>query len=106
MIESGRYHQIPRENRLCPSCRSNEIEDEIHFLFNSVLTAPSVVFQGTNFTIQCSSLFTIEQLPPIEVLKKSMNSSNYFVNLQWIKFALSRFDLRSKLLSIQNITPG
>ena len=34
MIESGRYDQIPRENRLCPSYRSNEIEEETHFLFN------------------------------------------------------------------------
>jgi len=33
MIELGRYNQISRDNRLCPICGSNQIEDEIHFPF-------------------------------------------------------------------------
>ena len=35
MIERGRYQidQLPRENKLCPLCNSNQVEDEIHFLF-------------------------------------------------------------------------
>ena len=32
LIETGRYDQIPRVNRLSPICASNEIEDESHFL--------------------------------------------------------------------------
>lgn len=33
MIESGRYDQIPRvKYRLCLTCGSNQIEDEIHLL--------------------------------------------------------------------------
>ena len=31
-IETGRYDQIPRVNKLCPICASNQIEDESHFL--------------------------------------------------------------------------
>jgi len=31
-IETGRYDQIPRANRLCPICACNQIEDESHFL--------------------------------------------------------------------------
>ena len=31
-IETGRYDQIPRVNRLYPLCKSNQIEDESHFL--------------------------------------------------------------------------
>ena len=31
-IETGRYHQIPRVKRLCPLCKSNQGEDESHFL--------------------------------------------------------------------------
>ena len=27
---------LPRENRLCPLCNSNQVEDEIHFLFQCV----------------------------------------------------------------------
>ena len=41
-----------------------------------------------------------KQLPPIEAIKELMNSSNYYVNLQFMKYVLSCFDLRSKLLSI------
>ena len=97
MIESGRYDQIPRQNRLCPCCRSNEIEDETHFLFNC-----------PKYSIQRDELYNkmqfyvhnIKQLPPIEAIKELVNSSNYFVNLQLMKFVLSCFDLRSKLLSI------
>ena len=33
MIETGRYSQIPRVNRLCPTCGSYQIKDEIHLLF-------------------------------------------------------------------------
>ena len=35
MIEHGRsqINHLPRENRLCPLCNSNQVKDEIHFLF-------------------------------------------------------------------------
>ena len=33
-VETGRYHQIPREFRLCIFCQNNDIEDEIHFFFH------------------------------------------------------------------------
>ena len=56
MIESGRYDQIPRENGHCPACRSDEIEDETHFLIS---TALNILFKETKFTIKCSCMFTI-----------------------------------------------
>ena len=31
-IETGRYKKIDSDNRLCEICKSNEIEDEIHFI--------------------------------------------------------------------------
>ena len=31
-IETGRYDNTPREQRLCKSCNMNKIEDEFHFL--------------------------------------------------------------------------
>ena len=34
IIEQGRYNQISGENRHCPHCGSNQIEDEIHFFFH------------------------------------------------------------------------
>ena len=33
-IETGRYTQTPREERLCRSCNANLIEDEMHFIFD------------------------------------------------------------------------
>ena len=32
-IESGRWRNIPRENRTCPLCNSNDVGDEFHYLF-------------------------------------------------------------------------
>ena len=31
-IEVGRYKNIPAESRFCPLCKSDNFEDEIHFL--------------------------------------------------------------------------
>ena len=97
MTEPGRYDRIPRKNTLCPSCRSSEIEDEIHFLFN----CPKYSIPLDEFyNKEKFYVHDIKNLPPIEAIKELMNSSNYFVNLQLMKFVLSCFDLRSKLLSI------
>ena len=32
MIESGRHNGIARENRKCPICNTNDLEDEFHFI--------------------------------------------------------------------------
>lgn len=32
LIETGRYENIPREQRICQSCNMRKIEDEFHFL--------------------------------------------------------------------------
>ena len=40
MIERGRHLNIPRTERYCLLCKSNQIEDEKHFLYivkNSIL---------------------------------------------------------------------
>ena len=33
-VETGRFVNEQREDRLCTLCNSNSIEDQIHFLFN------------------------------------------------------------------------
>ena len=99
MIESGRYDQIPRENRFCPSCKSNEIEDDgNHFLVN----CPKYCIPREEFYYKVQfNVYNIKQLTPIEAIKELMNSSNCFSgNLQLMKFVSSSFDLRSKLLLI------
>ena len=32
-MEIGRYSGIPRENRQCPLCLNDEVEDEVHVIF-------------------------------------------------------------------------
>ena len=33
-IEKGRYYNIPRENRVCLSCKASKVEDELHFFLD------------------------------------------------------------------------
>ena len=35
-IETGRYRSIPRDQRLCRSCESGAVEDELHFIFDCI----------------------------------------------------------------------
>ena len=54
-IEKGRRHRpvIPRENRLCKFCNNNQIEDEMHFIFECTPYEP----QKSNFLRKCYNLF-------------------------------------------------
>ena len=70
MIETGRYDQIPRVNRLCSTCGSNHLPN-------------------------------IKRLSTFEVTKELMNSDNYFVSIQLMRFILSCLNFRNNLLSIQ-----
>ena len=84
--------------KLYSSCRSNEIEDEIHFLFNcpKKYSIPSDKHNKVQFFVH-----NVKQLPPIETVKELMSSCNHFVNLQLMKFISFCFDLRRKLLTGQ-----
>ena len=81
MTKTGRYDQIPRDNRLCPTCGSNQIEDEIPLFFH------------------CPKWLNFQEnrVPPtkyktniyiIEATKELTNSDNYFVNMQVMRFIL------------------
>ena len=97
MIELGRYNHISRDNRLCQVYGSNQIEDEIHFLFHC--SKYSII--RDNFYNKIQTLIpNIRQLPVNEQIIELMNSSNYFINLQLIRFITSCFDFRDELLSM------
>ena len=95
MIELGRYNQISRDNRLCQVCGSNQIEDEIQFLFHC--SKYSIIRDYFYNKIQ-TLIPNIRQLPVNEQIKELMNSSNYFINLQLIRFITSCFDFGDKML--------
>ena len=44
-LETGRYDNIPRDNRICRCCKMNNIEDEYHF----VLICPAYRTLRCNF---------------------------------------------------------
>ena len=98
MIETGRYSQIPRVNRLCPTCRSNQIEDEIQLLFHCPKYS---IFRDRFYRKLEYHLLYIKRLSTLEATKELMNSNNCFVNIQLMRFILSCFNLRNNLLSIQ-----
>jgi hypothetical protein len=96
-IETGRYNNIPVDQRLCTMCEGNEVEDEIHF-----------ITQCHKYHQQREVLFEI-----IERSNKnfaSLNNSNKFIwllsneevslNIQLAKFVTECFDVRQQCLSI------
>ena len=97
MIETGRYNRTTKDNRHCPFCGSNVIEDEVHFLFQ----CPTYSMIGNKFYKKVKTLIpNITQLPISGLINELMNSnSNYFINIQFIKYISACFDVRDKLLS-------
>ena len=76
MIELGRYNQTTRDNRKWPFCGSNQIEDEIHFLFNC--SKYSLI--RNNFYSKVKILIpNVTQLPVILQVNELMNTSNYYI---------------------------
>ena len=96
MIEISRYNQTTKDNRHCPFCGPNLIEliDEVHFLFR----CPTYSMISNSFYNKVKTLIpNITQLPVNVLINELMNSSNYFINMQFIKYISACFDLRDKL---------
>ena len=68
----GRYDKISRCDRICPVCGLN-IEDEIHFQFN------------------CPKYSSIRD--------DFLNSTDYYLNKQLVRFVSSCLEMRDNLLS-------
>ena len=78
MIEIDRYNQTMKDNRHCPFCRYNVIEDEVHFLFQ----CPTYSVIRSKFYYKVKTLIpNITQLPINGLINELMNSSDYFINI-------------------------
>ena len=96
MIEIGRYNQTTKDNRHYPSCGCNVIEDEVYLPFQ----CPTYSMIRNKFYYKVTTLFpNITQLPINGLINELMNSSNYFINIQFVKYISACFDIRDKLLS-------
>ena len=94
MIEIGRYNQTTKDNRHSPFCGCNVIEDEVHFLFQ----CPAYFMISNKFYYKVKTLIpNITQLPISGLINELMNSSNYFINIQFIKYISACLDVRDKL---------
>jgi len=103
-IETGRYDQITRVNRLCPICESNQIEDESHFLIycNKYSIVRNTFYKKNKIE---HIILTFKQLFSLQASGELKNSSNHHINIQLAKFISSCFDLCNILLSNQtNVT--
>ena len=96
MIGIGRYNQTTKDNRHCPFCGSNLTEDKVNFLFQ----CPTYSMTTNKFYYKVKTLIpNITQLPVNGLINELMNSSNYFINIQFIKYISACLDVRDKLLS-------
>ena len=72
------------------------MEHEVHFLFQ----CPTFSRIRNEFYYKVKTLIpNITHLPINDLINELMNSSNYFINIQFIKYISACFDVRDKLLS-------
>lgn len=97
MIELGRYQRdhITRENRLCPLCKSNQVENESHSLFQ----CSRYSFQRESFLNRIYEIIPgFEMKSTSESIKLLMNSNDHLVNKLVMKFISSCTNIRDTLL--------
>ena len=68
---------------------------------NRTLNFCSLIFRDRFYRKLEYDLPYIKRLSTLEATKELMNSDNYFVNIQLLRFILSCLNLRNNLLSIQ-----
>ena len=97
MIELGRYQteHMPREIRLCPLCKSNQVENETYFLWQ----CSKYSLQRQTFLNRINEIITdIERKSTPESIKLLTNSNDYHVNKLLVKFISLCMNIREALL--------
>ena len=96
LIQTGRYDNIIRNEKVYNVCNCKTIEDAIHFLLDcpSYSSLRDMFFTKIEPSIPFPRLLAKETL-----LSHIMNSTDYFINTQLTSFVSSCFELRDNLLS-------
>jgi hypothetical protein len=97
MIELGRYQtgNIPRERRFCPLCKSNQVENESHFL----IQCNRYTLQRQNFFNQINKIIPdIERKSTSESINLLMSSNDCNVNKIVMEFISTCMNIRDSLL--------
>ena len=89
------YDKIPLEERICPLCTGNKIEDETHLLLDCQrYSSMRDIFLSKIET----KIDEIRKLSHENLISQLMNSNDYYVNLRLIMFISSCFEMRNKLI--------
>ena len=97
-IETGRYEKIPCDERICYFCTGNKIEDENYFLLDC--KAYSQIRDTSFFSKLETKIPDFKSLSHDTLISLLMNSSDYLINCQLVSFISQCFELRTKLISM------
>ena len=75
-IETGRYDQIPRVNRLFPICASNQIGDESYFL---IYCSKYSILRNKFYEKIEHVIPTLKQLSSLQAISELMTSLNHYL---------------------------
>ena len=95
-IETGRYDNISRCNRICPVCGLS-VEDEIHFLFDC--PKYSVIRDDFFFNKIDTRIPNYKHIPISTLIIQLINSSDYYLNTQLVQYVSSCLEMRDSVLS-------
>ena len=91
---------MPREFRLCPLCKSNQVENETHFL----LQCSKYSLQRQTFLNGINEIIPdIERKSISESIKFFMNSNDYHLNKLVRKFISLCINIRDTLLLLSQV---
>ena len=82
---------------ICYFCTGNKIEDENHFLLDCKAYSQ---FRDTFFSKLETRIPDFKSLSHDTLLSLLMNSSDYLINCQLVSFISQCFELRTKLISM------
>ena len=94
-FETVRDDKIPLDERICPLCSGNKIEDETHLLLDCQrYSSMRDIFLSKIET----KIDDIRKLSHENLISQLMNSNDYYVNLRLTVFISSCFEMRDKLI--------
>ena len=94
-VETGRYDKITLDERICPFCGGNKIEDETHLLLDCQrYSSMRDIFLSKIQT----KIDDIRKLSHENLTSQLMNSNDYNVNLGLIMFISSCFEMKDRLI--------
>ena len=81
-IETGRYYNVDRENRLCTMCNNNIVEDEYHVVLECNRYSDVRKLYIKKYYWQYPSTFKLIQLLSVHNVKELNNLGKFLFNIE------------------------